>query len=160
MKKNILAENMRRFGTKNLLEQTSWYDMINPIDGDVVTIQGSLTPAARKLQRGDQEGFIDLNGMGYSSKLLVGSYTSKDAIRLANENKADLPSRKQALELADKIEKTNAPNPGVIWIDQSKGVSDTSKLNQNMRVILFDLRSKSDVVGTNLADAVFLLYRR
>lgn len=166
---NILAENMRRFGTKNLNEQSvNWFDSIEPAEGDTVAIHGkSLVGAFSVIPRGEQEGVITLNGQGHTASMFVGAYSMKDAIRLKDDVSKgteimEFPSKSQAFEIAKKIKQFHAPNPGTIWIDQSKSLSSDElfTLNLNMYYVLFDLGSGSDVVGPNRADAVILVNRK
>jgi len=90
MKKNILAENMRRFGTKNLLENA------------------------------DRSGHININGEKYYAEVYMGPYTKNNALKIAKETGLSFPNLEEATQLKTSLLTiTKNVLPGTIWIINS-----------------------------------------
>lgn len=139
--KNILAENMRRFKTKNLLENA------------------------------DRKGNIKIDGESYYVEVYIGAYTKKDAVKLAKKTGLAIPDRQQANQLVRFINSSGGISPGTIWIDQNPNLdqNDLSKEMHYVLyslddegsdvVTLHQTRTGSAVPKPNkdIADAVVLL---
>jgi hypothetical protein len=88
--KNILAENMRRFHTKNLLENA------------------------------DRSGKINIDGETYYVEVYIGTYTKNDVAKIAKETGLSLPTTDQAIQLKTSLLPiTNNAVVGKIWVNSN-----------------------------------------
>ena len=88
--KNLLAENMRRFKTKNLLENA------------------------------DRSGKINIDGETYYVEVYIGAYTKNDAAKTAKETGLSLPTMDQAIQLKTSLLPiTNNAVVGKIWVNSN-----------------------------------------
>lgn len=134
----LLAENMRRIGTKNLREAT-------------MAFEGE--PMA-KHPYFDQTIVVDLDGEKMELLFSNKPYTIDAAMQLALKEKAELPNRKQI----DALNALLLPgsNVGAIWVQQD---FDRDMENLDMRYVLIDLSTKGDfqVTGEQKSEALVLL---
>ena len=119
----LLAENMRRFGTKNLQEAAAAFE------GE---------PMA-KHPYFDQTIVVDLDGEKMELLFSNKPYTIDAAMQLALKEKAELPNRKQIDALNAMI--LPGSTVGAIWVQQD---FDRDMENLDMRYILMDLSTKAD----------------
>jgi len=136
--KNILLENMRRFRTKNLNETAMAFD------GETLS----------KHPYFDQTIVVTIDGEQMELLFSNKPYDLKSASQLRLKEKAEFPSR-------DQIDALNAlllpgSNVGAIWVRQS---ATTDMENLDMRFILMDLSTKSDVQSSDDKSEALVLLR-
>jgi hypothetical protein len=125
--KNILAENMRRFGTKNLSE---------------TVFTGKGEPKMSRLAY--------INDKRYELLYEDTAYSLKETMELARKYNAYIPSRSDIGGLQDAI--LPGKTVGDIWIAQKEGKSaimpqmDQPELSKELPYVLFNLSDNADVL--------------
>jgi hypothetical protein len=127
--KNLLAENMRRFKTKNLNEAVALFS------GDITT--DTQSPEFQSL-------IVTLDGKKQQLIYNDKQKTAEETAAIAKQEQASLPNRKQLNDLMNLV------RPGTgdinIWVDQGVG--------EQIRYILFNLNDGSDVMTSVNNDTI------
>ena len=120
--KNLLAENMRRFKTKNLNEAVELFS------GDITT--DTQSPEFQSL-------IVTLDGKKQQLIYNDKQKTAEETAAIAKQEQASLPNRKQLNDLMNLV------RPGTgdinIWVDQGVG--------EQIRYILYNLNDGTDVIN-------------
>jgi hypothetical protein len=127
--KNLLAENMRRFKTKNLNEAVALFS------GDITT--DTQSPEFQSL-------IVTLDGKKQQLIYNDKQKTAEETAAIAKQEQASLPNRKQLNDLMNLVR----PSTGDIniWVDQGVG--------EQIRYILFNLNDGSDVMTSVNNDTI------
>ncbi len=127
--KNLLAENMRRFKTKNLNEAVELFS------GDITT--DTQSPEFQSL-------IVTLDGKKQQLIYNDKQKTAEETAAIAKQEQASLPNRKQLTDLMNLVR----PSTGDIniWVDQGVG--------EQIRYILFNLNDGSDVITSVNNDTI------
>jgi len=127
--KNLLAENMRRFKTKNLNEAVALFS------GDITT--DTQSPEFQSL-------IVTLDGKKQQLIYNDKQKTAEETAAIAKQEQASLPNRKQLTDLMNLVR----PSTGDIniWVDQGVG--------EQIRYILFNLNDGSDVITSVNNDTI------
>jgi len=127
--KNLLAENMRRFKTKNLNEAVALFSEDITTDTQSPEFQSLIVTLDGKKQQ-----------LIYNDK----QKTAEETAAIAKQEQASLPNRKQLNDLMNLV------RPGTgdinIWVDQGVG--------EQIRYILFNLNDGSDVMTSVNNDTI------
>ena len=132
--KNILAENMRRFGTKNLSETVFTGEGEPKMIGQI-----SIVP-------------IYINNKKHHLLWEVKAYSLAETMELARKHRAYIPSQSDIDELQDAI--LPGETVGDIWIAQKVGKSaimpqmDQPELAKDLPYVLFNLSDNADVFNS------------
>jgi len=133
--KNILAENMRRFGTKNLNETVFTGEGEPKMIGQISIVT------------------IYINNKKHELLYEDAAYSLAETMEKAREYKAYIPSRRDIRALHDAI--LPGERVGDIWIAQKEGYSaimpqmDQPEPDKDMPYVLFNLSDNADVFISN-----------